>query len=420
MALVKGARQYGAKIYENQQVIGITTTDVTKTGHPKQVTGVTIENASQPDSPIEISANIVVNCAGMWARQFGELSGVFIPNQAAEHYYLITEDIPGLDSKLPVLEDPSKCIYLRPEGRGLLIGFFEWEGAPWKPSKIPNNFSFGQLEPDWDRMGPYLETAMSRLVPEIHNVGLKTFFCGPESFTPDNSPCVGQTSLPNYFVAAGLNSVGILTGGGIGKTLAKWIQTGLSPSDIDVTGINVDRFQSYQANVEFRKERVGEALGNTYRLLYPGHQPKTCRGAKKSILHDRLASQNAYFHDVSGWESPGWYAPPGIQPVKTSETFGRPHWFDSWELEHQACRENLALFDMTFMSKFLVQGYDTGKFLNYLSTSNVYGAVKTITYTQWLNEEGYLEADLTVTKLSEDQFLVIATDTMQSCIQPHD
>jgi heterotetrameric sarcosine oxidase gamma subunit len=421
MALAKGARQRGVKLLEGVTVQGVTTTNPTETGKPRTAMGVTVQDPKNPDATKEISANIVVNCAGMWARQFGELSGVTIPNQAAEHYYLITEDIPGLDPRWPVIEDPSKCIYIRPEGKGLLVGFFEWEGAPWKPSEIPADFSFGQLEPDWDRMGPYLETAMERLVPEVHNIGIKTFFCGPESFTPDNMPIVGPApELQNYYVAAGMNSVGILTGGGIGKTLAKWIHNnGIPPSDVDVTGIHIDRFHKYQANQEYREHRVTEALGNTYRLLYPDHQPKTCRAAKTSALHDRLVQQNAYFKDVSGWEVPGWYAPPGVTPVVENETFGRSHWFPQWEAEHQACRENVALFDMSFMSKFLVQGYDAGKFLNRLSTANVDGPSNQISYTQWLNEDGYLETDLTVTKLSDDQFLVVATDTMHNHVHAH-
>mmetsp|Transcript_27525 Transcript_27525/g.75806 ORF Transcript_27525/g.75806 Transcript_27525/m.75806 type:complete len:873 (-) Transcript_27525:2181-4799(-) len=420
MAMAKGARQYGVTLLEGQEVLSVTTTNTLETGALSKVTGATVKNKKDPERPITIHSPVVVNCAGMWARQFGEMAGVVVPNQAAEHYYLITEDMDGLDPKWPVLEDPSKCIYIRPEGRGLLVGFFEWEGASWNTGEIPKTFSFGQIEPDWDRMEPYLEKAMERLVPEVHNVGLKTFFCGPESFTPDNSPCVGQApNLQNYYVAAGLNSIGILTGGGIGKTLANWIQQGLPPSDIDVTGINVDRFHSYQANYEYRKQRVSESLGNTYRLLYPGYQPKTCRGVKKSALHDRLADKNAYFHDVSGWESPGWYAPTPSEAVFGKGTFGRPEYFAHWEAEHRACRENVALFDMSFMSKFLVQGYDAGKFLNHLSTANVDGPSSTIVYTQWLNENGFLEADLTVTKLSEDVFLVIATDTMHNHVSAH-
>jgi glycine/D-amino acid oxidase-like deaminating enzyme/sarcosine oxidase gamma subunit len=419
MAFAKGARQYGVQIKEGVAVEDVTTTNPVETGKPRAATGVTISDGN--GGTTGISANVVVNCAGMWARQFGEQVGVTIPNQAAEHYYLITEEIPGLDPHWPVVEDPSKCIYVRPEGKGLLVGFFEWEGASWQPNKIPSEFAFGELEPDWDRMAPYLESAMELLVPEVHNVGIKTFFCGPESFTPDNSPVVGPApDLQNYYVAAGLNSVGILTGGGIGKTVARWIQqNGEPPSEVDVTGINIDRFHRYQTNLDYRKDRVTEALGNTYRLLYPDHQPKTCRGAKKSVLHDRLVQQNAYFKDVSGWEAPGWYAPSGVEPIIENESFGRESWFPYWEAEHRACRENVALFDMSFMSKFLVQGYDAGIFLNKLSTANVDGPCSQITYTQWLNQDGYVEADLTVTKMAEDQFLVVVTDTMHNHVHSH-
>ena len=257
---------------------------------------------------------------------------------------------------------------------------------------------------------PYIESHMSLMC-----------FSGPESFTPDNSPIVGPApDLQNFYVAAGLNSVGILTGGGVGRTLARWIQqNGEPPSDIDVTGINIDRFHKYQGNIDYRNDRVSEALGNTYRLLYPDHQPKTCRESKKSVLHDRLIQQNAYFKDVSGWESPGWYAPSNIAPITEKESFGRENWFPCWEAEHQACRENVALFDMSFMSKFLVQGYDAGKFLNFLSTANVDGPCSQITYTQWLNQDGYLEADLTVIKMAEDHFLVVATDTMHNHVHSH-
>ena len=421
MALAKGARQRGARLLEGVRVVGVQTTDSIVTGKPRAVSGVTVQREKSEAAPHSIAANVVVNCAGMWARQLGEAVGVTIPNQAAEHYYLITEEIEGLDPRWPVLEDPSKCIYVRPEGKGLLIGFFEWEGAAWNSSEIPQDFSFGILEPDWDRMTPYLEKAMERLVPEIHNVGLKTFFCGPESFTPDNAPVVGPApNLKNYYVAAGLNSVGILTGGGIGKTLAQWIKNnGISPIDVDTTGININRFHKYQANRKYREERVTESLGNTYRLLYPDHQPHTCRGAKKSILHDRLVAQNAYFKNVSGWESPNWYAPQGVKPEVDVESFGRAPWFSYWAAEHKACREGVALFDMSFMSKFLVQGYDAGKFLNWLSTANVDAESNMITYTQWLNEFGFLEADLTVTKLSDDQFLVVATDTMHHHVLAH-
>ena len=218
MALSKGAKMNGALIFENISVTGVTTSCSTTSsvGTPRRnleevpcVTGVTLSSGKS------IKANTVVNCAGMWARQFGEKCGVTIPNQAAEHYYLITDSMAEVDPSWPVIEDSSKCVYIRPEGGGLMLGLFERTGAPWNVEKIPDNFSFGEIDPDWDRMGPYLEDAMSR-VPSTLNIGAKKFFCGPESFTPDNSPVVGEApELRNYYVGAGLNSVGILTGGGM-------------------------------------------------------------------------------------------------------------------------------------------------------------------------------------------------------------
>ena len=409
MALAKGARQRGVGIYEGVSVSGI----VTENGHGPipSAAGVTLSSGET------IHANTVVNAAGMWARQLGEISGVNIPNQAAEHYYLLTEPMENVDPKWPIIEDSSKCTYIRPEGGGIMVGLFEWNGAPWNVKKIPNDFSFGEIGPDWDRMAPYLEEAMTR-VPSLQNVGAKQFFCGPESFTPDGSPIVGQSAeIRSYYVAAGLNSIGILTAGGVGRILAQWIRDGNAPNDVDVTGISANRFHGYENNPSYRADRVGETLGNTYKLHFPDKQPKTCRGAKRSALHHRLMSRNACFRDVSGWESPAWYAPEGETPSFRKHSFGREHWFPHWAEEHRACRENVALFDMSFMSKFLVTGRDAGSFLNSLSTANVDGDCRKITYTQWLNEDGRMEADLTISKLTEESFLVVATDTMHNQVK---
>lgn len=268
-------------------------------------------------------------------------------------------------------------------------------------------------------MGPYVEHAMTR-VPETRNIGAKKFFCGPESFTPDGCPIIGEApELQNYFVATGLNSIGILTGGGIGKLMAQWIHDKKPPNDIDITGINIDRFQKYQSNMKYRSDRVGEILGETYKVHFPDKDLVTCRNVKRSALHDRLVKKNAHFRDVSGFESPSWYAPPGVTPIIQDHNFGQQSFFPFWESEHKACRENVALFDMSFMSKFLVQGEDAGSFLNRLSTANVDGDCGTIRYTQWLNEEGYVEADLTVTKMDETSFLVVATDTMHNHVLTH-
>jgi glycine/D-amino acid oxidase-like deaminating enzyme len=428
LALAKGARMYGATIHENSPVQRVIKTANPTGFGPPSVAGVVVGNCGNAErgrenDGQEIRCNVVVNCAGMWARQFGESCGVHnIANQAAEHYYLITEPMPGIvDPTWPVIEDSSRCVYIRPEGQGLMLGLFEWDGADWKGNgDIPNDFSFGEIEPDWNRMAPYIEAAMER-VPAVANVGIRALFCGPESFTPDNGPIVGEShELRNFYVAAGMNSIGILTGGGIGNIVARWIQRdGLAPTDVDCTGINMHRFERYQSNPDYRKARVSEALGNTYLVHYPDHQAKTCRNAKRSPLHDRLKERNAYFRDVSGWESPAWYAPSGMDATIEQESFQRERWFHYWAAEHLNCRENVALFDMSFMSKFLVQGPGAGKFLNRLSTANVDGQCGRITYTQWLNEEGFMEADLTVSKLSDGLFLVVASDTMHNHVHHH-
>jgi heterotetrameric sarcosine oxidase gamma subunit len=395
MALAKGARLHGAKLFENVPVTGV----LQKRG---AVTGVVTPYGT-------IECEIVVNCAGMWARQLGELAGVNIPLQAAEHYYLITDRMPGLESSYPVIEDPASYGYYREEVGGLLIGLFEPICAPWNVAAIPDDFSFGEITPDWDRMGPYVEKAMRR-VPLSLETGVRKFFCGPESFTPDLAPIVGEApELRNYFVAAGLNSIGIITGGGLGRVLAHWILSGRP--DVDVTGMNIDRLFPYQRNREYRKTRTVESLGLVYQCHYPTRSMQTARGAKKSAIYDRLAARGAYFRDVSGWEGADWYTPDGSEPNAGELGWGRQSWFPYWEAEHRATREGVILMDMSFMAKFSVQGRDAGRVLNFISANDVDGPEGLITYTQWLNEAGQLEADLTVTKLSHDEYFVVASDT---------
>jgi len=401
MALAKGARQQGVKIIEGVTVTGVTT-------ERGRATGVTTQQGN-------IEAEFVVNCAGMWARQLGALSGVTIPNQSTEHYYLITEPFEAMNRELPIIEDPSCHGYYREEGGGLMIGLFEPVCAPWKVDGVPEDFSFGEIEPDWDRMTPFLEKAMSR-IPISTEVGIRKFFCGPESFTPDMGVAFGESAeIQNYFVAAGLNSIGIITGPGLGRIMAQWITTG--DPGADITGINVDRFHPYQCNPEYRRTRIVETLGLVYRRHYPTRVPLTARDCKRSPFHDRLRDQRAYFTDVSGWESPAWYAPEGCEPKVEKLSWGRQNWFPYWEAAHRACRDGVIAMDMTFMGKFLVQGRDAGKVLDHISANSVNGPVETITYTQWLNERGMLEADVTVTKLAEDRFIVVVTDTMHRHVE---
>src|SRR6516165_5112871 len=327
MALARGARLRGARIVEGVPVTGF----LRRRG---AVTGV-----RTPQGDIE--AEYVVNCAGMWARELGELAGVSIPLQAAEHYYLLTEPIEGVDAGWPVLEDPANYGYYREEGGGLMLGLFEPVCAPWNVGGVPDGFSFGELPPDWDRMAPYLESAMSR-VPVAEHAGIKKFFCGPESFTPDLLPIVGEApELKNYFVAAGLNSIGILTGGGLGRVLAHWIIHGRS--DVDVTGMHIDRLHRYQSNPEYRRTRIAESLGLVYKCHYPTKSMETARGAKVSPVHHRLVAQRAYFKDVSGWEGADWYASEGAEPEPGELSWGRQDWFGYWEAEHHATRNGVIL-----------------------------------------------------------------------------
>lgn len=396
MALAKGARQQGVRIIEGVSATGV----IQKNG---AIAGIKTSHG-------DIQTDYVVNCAGMWARQFGEMVGVNIPNQAAEHYYLITEEIKDLPPNMPVLEDPSHYGYFREEVGGMMVGLFEPVCAPWNIKQIPDHFSFGEISPDWDRMTPFLEKAMSR-VPITLEVGLRKFFCGPESFTPDLQPIIGESpEIKNFFVAAGLNSIGIITAGGLGRVLANWIITGTP--DVDITGFNIDRLHTYQNNREYRKHRTIESLGMVYKCHYPTMAHETARDCKRSPFHERLAAKGAYFRDVSGWEAPDWFAPEGHPATIEKLSWGKEKWHQWWEQEHRAARKDVIVMDMSFMSKFYVQGKDAGSVLNTISANNVNGKANRITYTQWLNKTGKIEADLTVAKLSDELFMVVVTDTM--------
>jgi glycine cleavage system aminomethyltransferase T/glycine/D-amino acid oxidase-like deaminating enzyme len=397
MSLARGAKNLGVRIVED-----VTVEDVLMSGDGlRTVTGVRT-------SAGDIECEYVVNATGMWARELGERSGLVIPNQAAEHYYLITDSIDGIDPDGPIFEDPTSYGYYREEGGGMMVGLFEPHAAAWAVEGIPGDASFTTLKPDWDRMAPFLETAMSR-VPITQEVGVRTFFCGPESFTPDLAPAVGEVpGIRGYFVAAGMNSVGILSAGGLGRVIAEWIVSG--DPGVDVTGFDVARFQPYQLAPAYRAERTTEILGTVYAAHTPGKQLHTQRGALLSPVHDRLVAAGGYLREVSGWESADWYAGAGQTPTAEPTWCAAP-WFEQWEHEHRAVREGAGLMDMSFMAKFLVEGPDAGASLARISAGDVDGAPETITYTQWLNERGLIEADLTVTKHDADSFMVVASDT---------
>jgi 4-methylaminobutanoate oxidase (formaldehyde-forming) len=395
MSLARGAKDLGARFFEGTKVTGVMTNNA-------KVTGVSTEQGI-------IEAEFVVNCAGMWARQFAELAGVNLPLQAAEHYYLITDDMDGMHRDLPVLEDPDSYAYYREEVGSLMIGLFEPDARAWNLDAIPDNFVFGEIDPDWERMIPFLEKAYER-VPDAANLGIRKFFCGPESFTPDLAPLVGEApELENYFVACGLNSLGILSAGGIGRLLARWIIDG--KPDMDVTGINVNRFHNCQRNPKYRQDRLVEVLGKMYEPHYPNTGMRTARNVKQSVLHERLLKAGAHFIESATWEIADWFAPAGKCNEVEKYSWGRQNWFEYHQAAHLAARNDVVLMDMSFMSKFLVQGNDACHVLNNICCNDIDVALGRIVYTQWANNDGGIEADLTVTRLTEKEFMVICSDT---------
>ena len=323
-----------------------------------------------------------------------------------DSYYLLTQPIEGVHPDLPIIEDFGRYAYFREEVGGLLVGFFEPVAAPWGVEGIPENFAFGEINPDWDRMMPYIEIATGR-VPALRDAGIHKFFCGPESFTPDGGPLLGEApELENFYVAAGLNSLGILQGGGVGRIMAHWIVEGYCP--VDSTHIDIARRLPFQGTKRFLVDRTVETLGWQYKLVFPNTSMQTARNVRRTAIHDHLARAGAFFTEGMGWEIPDWYAPPGAEAKIEKYSWGRQNWFEYLAEEHKACREAVILMDVTSMSKFLVQGRDAEKALNWICANDVAVPVGKVVYTQWLNERGGLEADLTVTRLAEDKFFIVS------------
>ncbi|MBD3852849.1 MAG: GcvT family protein, partial [Acidobacteria bacterium] len=394
MSLAKGARLAGVQILEGSKVVGITQKD-------GRVTGVVTDSGA-------IEAEYVVNCAGMWGREVGAMAGVSVPLQAIEHAYLISEPFEGVSPDLPIFEDPDRFAYYREEVGGLMVGLFEPVAAPWSLDKIPDDFSFGEIPSNWDRLGPFLEYAME-ILPGLENVGIRKLFTGPESFTPDNGFLMGEApELDNFFVAAGFNSLGILTGGGAGSIIANWIVDGVAP--IDVTGVDIARLNKFQTNRPYLAERSVELLGRLHSTgSWPHSHPTTARNVRRSVLHERLEAAGAHFGESSGWENTSWFAPADAE-IEFKLTYARPDWFEFHAAEHRAVREAVGLFDMSSMSKFFVQGPDAEATLNRISGNNIAVPVGQCVYTQWMNVRGGVEADVTVTRVAEDRFLVVAAE----------
>ena len=389
-ALARGARAAGARIFQNLPVTAI------RTG-PGGVTGVTTEHG-------DIDADCVVLCTGMWTRELAQTVGVNVPLHACEHYYALFESVQGLDATFPVVRDYDACAYYKYDAGKLLLGAFEPNARPWATDGIPEDFCFDEIDGSLEHFEPILEQAMVRM-PALETAGLETFFCGPESFTPDVRYHIGQVpELDNCFVAAGLNSIGLQSAGGIGRVLSDWIRHGHPPADL--WEVDVRRNQPFQRNRKYLRERVSESLGLLYATHYPYRQYDTARGVRKSPLHDRLQAIGACHGEVAGWERPNWYAPePGLARYEYS--YGRQNWFEHSAAEHRAVRERVGLFDQSSFAKFRLEGADATRVLNTVCANDVDVRPGRIAYTQWLNERGGIEADLTVTRLSGDCYLVV-------------
>ncbi len=396
-ALTRGARNGGAQIFEDVKV-----TRILHDG--ARATGVQTDEGT-------IVADQVVLCAGMWSRELARDVGVVVPQHACEHFYLITEPFEGVEPNLPVFRDYDACAYYKEDTGKILLGAFEPIAKPWGGDGIPEDFCFDELDGSFDHFEPVLEQAIKRM-PALENAGIQKFFCGPESFTPDDRYHLGESAeLDNLFVASGFNSIGIQSAGGVGKVLSEWMRDGHPPADL--WEVDTRRNIPFQNNRRYLEDRVTEGLGLLYAMHWPYRQFATSRGVRCSPFHDRLAVRNACFGEVVGWERPNWYAPEG-ESSEYEYSWFRQNWFEYSAAEHVAVRDNVGMLDQTSFAKYLVQGKDSAKLLGHLCANDVDVEAGRLVYTQWLNERGGIESDLTVGRLAEDKFMVITSATAQT------
>ena len=392
-AFARGARQRGARIQERVRVTGIA-------AEGGRVTGVRTEHG-------DIEAEIVVNCAGQWAKQIGALAGVTVPLHSAEHFYVVTERLDGVHPDLPVLRDPDGYTYFKEETGGLVVGGFEPVAKPWRsPDTLPYPFEFQLLDEDWEHFGVLMDSALHR-IPALADTGIRKFYNGPESFTPDNQFILGEAAeLAGFFVAAGLNSVGIASAGGIGMALARWITDG--QPDMDLTAVDPRRFAPFHGNTRWLRDRVGEVLGLHYAIAWPNRELRTARPFRRSPVYHLLRDAGACFGEKMGWERANFFAPPGQQPV-VAYSFDKQNWQPWSSAEQLATRQRVAVFDQTSFAKFTVAGPDAEAALQWLCTNDVAVPPGRSVYTGMLNSRGTYESDITVTRLSMTEFLLVAS-----------
>src|SRR5208283_278379 len=392
-SLARGARLRGVRIAEHTRVTGVTSRD-------DRVTGVVTDRGA-------VEAEVVVNCAGQWAKAVGLLCGVHVPLHSAEHFYVVTDAIEGVDRDLPILRDPDGYTYVKEEVGGLVVGGFEPTAKPWvAPDALPYPFEFQLLDEDWDHFSILMDSAIAR-IPVLAETGITMFYNGPESFTPDNQFILGEApELRNFFVAAGFNSVGIASAGGAGRALADWITSG-EPS-LDLSAVDIRRFAAFNGNNQWLHDRVSEVLGLHYAVPWPNRELASARPFRRSPAYHLLKQANAGFGSKMGWERANFFAPPGQSP-DIEYGWGQQNW-QPWSCaEQRAARTAVALFDQTSFSKYLVTGRDAEQVLQWLCTADVAVAPGRTVYTGMLNAHGTYEADITVTRLSADAFLLVSS-----------
>ena len=392
--LAKAARQGGAKIFEHSPVEKILIKN-------RKVHGVKVDGK-------EIECEYVVLATGMWSRQIGEKIGVSIPLYPAEHFYVITEPIKNLSKKLPVIRDFDSSVYFKEDAGKLLIGIFEGKSIPAfeKTNKVPEDFSFGEFPENFEHFEPYLEKSMKRF-PVLEQVGIRKFFAGPESFTPDTNSLLGEVpEVKNLFLSCGLNSVGIGTGGGVGKVTAEWLITGHINEDI--FNYDIKRFQKFHSDLGFIKHRITESLGDLYGMHWPYKQHKTSRNIKILPHHDLLKGFGACFGVSGGYERPMWFALDG-EKAEYEYSYNYQNWYPSVEYETNNTITNVGLYDLTPFSKFEIKSNSAHQELQKICTSNIKHEVGKCTYTHMLNKDGGIETDLTVVCINENHFRIISS-----------
>ena len=392
--LAKGARLNGAKIFEKSPVEKI----LIKNG---RVSGVKVNGQN-------IECEYIVLATGMWSRQIGEKIGVSIPLYPAEHFYVITEPIQDLPKTLPVIRDFDSSTYFKEDAGKLLIGIFEGKSIPAfnDSNDVPEDFSFGEFPENFDHFEPYLQKSIKRF-PILETAGIRKFFSGPESFTPDTNTLLGEVpEVKNLFLSCGLNSIGIGSGGGVGKVTAEWLMNGHINEDI--FNYDIKRFQKFHSQLGFIKERITESLGDLYGMHWPFKQHKTSRNIKKVPYHDSLKSFGACFGVSGGYERPMWFALDG-EKSEYEYSYNYQNWYPSVEYETNNTIKNVGIYDLTPFSKFEIKSERAHTELQKICTANIKNKIGNCTYTHMLNEDGGIETDLTVVCIDKNHFRIISS-----------